>query len=286
MRMNSRVRRNSAVAQKPTFVALLPETAMAPLNSALSDAVGEVRCVNDDELLESTENVDAVFVDPAILESSRSGCSAELLKRHLVPRIGFVTLDAKNVHSVLSFSNPGLTTCFVYPLERNESERLRHFVETLHARKLWTRFLAMLEPSVGRLPASLLEAILNMFERPCRYYCASDLALQAHVDRRSLYRTFDALHVGSPRKLLVVARIIHAYAYLRQQALTVHEVAAKIGYERVETLVEHCEDILGCVPSDLRAELREDEVLRQVLEWYCKPGMSSKEFRFSNNPLS
>jgi AraC-like DNA-binding protein len=259
---------------------------MAQLNSALADGLGEIRGVNDNEVLEGTDNVDALFLDPAILESTRSDYSAELLKRGLVPHIGFVTLDAKNVHSVLNFPNPGLTACFVYPLERNESERLRHFVETLHARKLWTRFLAMQEPSVGRLPAALLAAILNMFERPCRYDCASDLALQARVDRRSLYRNFDAVHVGSPRKLLVVARIIHAYAYLRQQALTVHEVAAKVGYERVETLVEHCEDILGCVPSDLRAELREDELLRQLLEWYCKPGISSKDVKFPSNPLS
>ncbi|HEX2601733.1 MAG TPA: helix-turn-helix domain-containing protein [Gemmatimonadaceae bacterium] len=283
--MNFKVRRNSAAAQKPKVLALLPQSAIAQLNSALGDCLGEIRCLIDDELIESTDNLDALFVDPGILECTTSGAS-KLRKAEAVPCVGFVTLDARNVHSVLNFSNPGLTTCFVYPLERNESERLRHFVETLHARKLWTRFLAMLEPSVGRLPASLLAAILNMFERPSRYYCASDLALQAHVDRRSLYRNFDAVHVGSPRKLLVVARIIHAYAYLRQQALTVHQVAAKVGYERVETLVEHCEEILGCVPSHLRAEVAEDEVLKHLLEWYSKPSMSSKELKLSSNILS
>jgi transcriptional regulator GlxA family with amidase domain len=136
------------------------------------------------------------------------------------------------------------------------------------------RFLSELEASVGRLPAALLEATLDLFERPCRYDCASDLALQARVARRSLYRDFDALLVGSPRKLMVVARIIHAYSYLRQQAPTVREVAARVGYENVETLVQHCRDIFGCVPSDLRAEPAEDEVLMQLFEWYCKPEMS------------
>jgi len=269
------VLRNPSAKQKPRLIALLPESAVAELKSALGVDLGEVLCANSNALAGTTEKVDAVFVDPTTVESSSLSYAVELLKEDVVPCVGFVELDARNLYSVLSLASPVLTTCFVYPLGRSESDRLRHFVLTLPARKLTTRFLTAFEPSIGRLPPSLLEAILNLFERPWRYDCASDLALQARVARRSLYRNFDAVRVGSPRKLVIVARIIHAYAYLRQQVLTVHDVAAKVGYEKVETLVQHCDDILGCFPSALRAEPAEDEVLRHLLEWYCKPEMST-----------
>lgn len=269
--MKSKVGRSSSVDRRPRVVALLSENALRELKSVLTNDLGEIRCLNGNDSSDAPGNADAIFIEPAMVDASTRSYSPELLAPGSVPWIGFVELAAKNFQTVFRYGRIGLTTWFVYPMARSESERLRHFVITLQARRLAAHFVGALEASVGRLPHHLLNATLNCFEQPRRFDCASDLALQASVPRRCLYRNFDALHVGSPRKLLVAARIIHAYCYLRQQSLTVQEVADMVGYEKVETLVQHCQRILKCVPSALRAEPSEDEVLRNLFEWYCKP---------------
>jgi hypothetical protein len=81
--------------------------------------------------------------------------------------------------------------------------------------RLGIEFLGYIQLSSMRLPVAVRWAIEDLFARPSRYQSDADIAIEAGLSERTLRRIIEGARLGTPHKLVTVARILHGYIYLR-----------------------------------------------------------------------
>ena len=253
--------------------ALLPPAAYASIRQILHDAQF-IPSRSWEELgrVAASRSVASIVIDPFFAGASDLGPAISFLRRfRLVPTLAYVSLTPENLHAVAKLSNEGLYEAFLNPLG-DSGRRLRAVHEKLGSETLvGGLFLGTLEPAAGRLPPGVVRAVIDLFGRPHRYRTVTDLAAQSDIIPRHLYRNFEAVRLGSPRKLVMAAKILRAYGYLRDPHHSVESVSEKLGYESVRVFSRHTRQVFGYCPSMLRQESDGEEVVRQLLEWYYKP---------------
>jgi AraC-like DNA-binding protein len=131
--------------------------------------------------------------------------------------------------------------------------------------------LGWAERSLAMLPFRLRLTLIDLFERPRRYTTAADLGLGADLPLCAVYRSIDHARLGTPKKLVVVAKMLRAYHHFRNSDLLVAQVSTLVGFPRVRAFVDHATHIFGCRPSNLRAEPDSQEIVRALLDWLYKP---------------
>jgi AraC-like DNA-binding protein len=213
--------------------------------------------------------VRAAIIDPAADGSMKINAVARLFKRHTgVPTVAYVPLSGRNFKAIFMLSRIGLSEALVHPVRQDHFWQV---IERVSSGKPPKDFLSFMAISRVNLPPSLALAVRDMFERPERYETATDIALQARFPVKRVYRSFQAAKLGTPKRLLTAAKVLRAYGYLRGRRYKVDEARVKVGYSDSRIFAEHVRAIFGCTPSSLRAEPNQQEVLRQALEWFCKP---------------
>jgi AraC-like DNA-binding protein len=88
--------------------------------------------------------------------------------------------------------------------------------------------------------------------------------------RCARYRT-STTRLGTPKKLVVVAKMLRAYHHFKNSDLLFAQVSTLVGFSRVRAFVDHATHIFGCRPSNLRAEPDSQEIVRALLDWLYKP---------------
>ena len=86
-----------------------------------------------------------------------------------------------------------------------------------------------------------------------------------------MYRYFDAVKLGSAKKLLIAARMSRGLTYLRDPGYSVREVATKLGYRHPRIFTAHVLDVFEMTPSRLRSRLSEDDALAHLIRWMDIP---------------
>jgi AraC-like DNA-binding protein len=255
-----------------TVAALLPDEELAAIRQALDD-VEVLACASLDALARIVQSERPVYavMDPLhACPRDLAPAMAFVRKFRNTPVVAYVALTPQNLHAVVKLASEGLQDAFLHPL-RDSGWRLRKFHDRLRFDELANQFLALLEPSLAHLHPNIVAAIIDLFQRPGRYSTAADLAAQAGLSTRHLERTLSCCRLGTPRKLVVAAKIIRAYAFLREPGSCVEDVSDKLGYETVRILARQTRQIFRCAPSRLRSQPDGDEVLRNLLEWVQKP---------------
>jgi AraC-like DNA-binding protein len=132
--------------------------------------------------------------------------------------------------------------------------------------------LRAMETRITRLPPELSRTVVDLFERPHRYDCGEDIARDARISVRSLYRAFERSGLGSPKKMLTVAKLARGYTYLVSSSTRLGRVSQRIRYSRPRLFSEAVGEVFGCSPCKLRKHSDSNEVVLQLLEWLYKPG--------------
>lgn len=217
-------------------------------------------------------------VDPtvAILDPSASGSIAihevsNLLRQYpTVPVVAYVLPTADNLHAVGTLSGCGLVHIGVHP-EDGERDRLKRLVERAKCTSLARNFLATLEPRLSTLPDNALWAVRDLFDRPERYSCGCHIALEAGVPVKTLYRWCELANLTTPKKLVTAAKMLRAYAYLREPNSRVADVSTKLGYATPRNFFATTASVFGCPPSALRGQQTSGAVIERLLEWVNRP---------------
>jgi AraC-like DNA-binding protein len=264
---------DSACRDNNSFVvAFLPEDELAAVRQFLCE-VHVLRSRSWDELhrIVASLNPTCAVLDPLHMSRGDTGRAILFLRKFpLTPTLAYVALGADNFHAVAKLAAEGLQDAFLHPLP-DSGRRLKRVYEQYRSQQLVNEFLGVLAPTAGRLPANVFRAVTDLFERPQRYRTATDLAAQSGVTPRHLHRTFEAVRLGTPRKLMIAAKVLRAYAYLREPHSSVAEVTHRLGYDAVRVFRKHTDQIFGCSPAALRLEDDRAEVMRHLLEWFHKP---------------
>jgi AraC-like DNA-binding protein len=256
-----------------------PESARH-LREALSD--WDVLFADSWSALESSlaeKPIRAVLLDPGFGAARDNARVSALQRQHpLVPLIAYARMDAESFAAIarLARDGPELAEVLVQDTDRRD-ERLLAVVERANAHPLAVEILGALEPAIGRLPYHVSQALLDVFTRPNRYARARELAIEGKTAIQTLHRLLEKAELGTPKRILTIAKLCRGYCLLRNTASSIKAVAQRVGYDRTSTFSENCLDILGCTPSQLRRTGDPNLVCLALLEWLYKPTRSKAE---------
>jgi AraC-like DNA-binding protein len=223
------------------------------------------------DALLAAQSVWAAAIDPTISSGMKAGNAQRLMDKYpSVCFVAYVAANASSLQSVAKLSGSGLSDAIVY-CAGNPKEKVQNTIERAQASRLVHELLDPLEIGLGQLPISIVLAVRDLFLRPNRFSGAADLATEARVDVKKLYRCFEGARLGTPKKMVTVAKVLRGYYLLRYSPASIKAVSERIGYSRVRVFGEHCGAILGCSPRSLRSGPDPHEVVRQLLDWLYKP---------------
>jgi AraC-like DNA-binding protein len=210
--------------------------------------------------------VSAVILDPSADGNLNVGAVAGLLKRYpSLPLIAYVTLHAPTFKAIAQLGKLGLEDVVLHRFD-DAPERFRERVEQVQGNSLTHRLLEELKGDLRQLPRLLFVTVENLFEQPHRYSSALDLTMEG-IAIVSVYRNLDAAGLGSPKRLLVAAKVLRGYGYLRDPGYSVLDVSIKLGYKTARIFSHHWVAVFGQTPARVRNRLSEDEAIASVLRW-------------------
>ncbi|MGH7652007.1 MAG: helix-turn-helix domain-containing protein [Gemmatimonadaceae bacterium] len=218
--------------------------------------------------------VSVVILDPSASGSLDVDAVARLIKRYpSLPLVAYVTLHAPTFKAIAQLGKLGLEDVVLHRFD-DAPERFRERVEQVQGNSLSHRAVEELRGSLRQLPRPLLVAIENMFEQPHRYNQALDLAT-AGMAIVGVYRNLDAAGLGSPKRLVVAAKVLRAFGYLSDPGYSVLDVSVKLGYKTTRIFSRHWVAVFGDTPARVRNRLTVDEAVARVLQWIRAGGDDS-----------
>jgi len=211
--------------------------------------------------------VSVVILDPLADGVMNVSAVSGLLTRYpSLPLIAYVTLGAPAFNAVAQLSRLGLEDVLLHRFD-DAPEKFRERVDRVQGNPLTRQVIGVLAPSLAQLPLALGAAVENMFDQPDRYTSALDLAMDAGVPIVRLYRNLHLAGLGSPKRLLIAAKLLRGYTYLRDPGYSVLDVSLKLGYRSTRIFAQHAVSVFGMTPSRVRTRLPEAEAIRKVLDW-------------------
>ncbi len=211
--------------------------------------------------------VSVVVLDPAADGIMNVGAVASLLKRYpSLPLIAYVTLHAPQFSAVAQLGRLGLKEVVLHRFD-DAPEGFKERVERLEGNALTHDVIEALRDRLGQLPRQLSVAVENLFEQPHRYASALDLAMEAGIAIVSVYRNLDGAQLGSPKRLLIAAKVLRGFGYLRDPGYSVLDVSIKLGYKTARIFSQHWVSIFGLTPARVRTRLTDQAAIEAVLRW-------------------
>jgi AraC-like DNA-binding protein len=252
-----------------SIAAFLPHNLLTHLQYVF-DEDERVRAADSWDSLEILIRENAVSV--AILDPSASGAMnvdavARILARYpSLPIVAYVSLSPASFGAIAQLSRRGLEHVILHQFDDSKI-RFQQRIKRVQSSPLTQRLLAALSPKLRQLPLPLARTVRDMLERPHRFGSALDVAMSAGVPATSLYRSFESAALGSPKRLLIAAKVLRGLSYLRDPGYSVRDVAKKLGYRQSRIFTAHVLEIFGVTPSRIRPRISEDEALEVILKW-------------------
>ena len=217
------------------------------------------------------EPISVVIADPAADGVVDIDAVSGILQRYpSLPFVGYVMLTPSAFGAIAQLARRGLDHVVLHRFG-DSRERLQQTISRVRANPPSQKVMTLLEPVLREVPVSLAKAVADLFERPHRYASVLELATVAGLPPVSVYRYIDNVKLGSPKKLLVAARLSRGLTYLRDPGYSVREVATKLGYRHAKIFTAHVLDVFEMTPSRLRSRLTEDDALAQLIRWMDIP---------------
>ena len=203
--------------------------------------------------------VDVVVADPALDGRVQTEEMAEIRALYpSLPIVLYTTLSAAAMQGVIQMAKYGIEHVVLARFD-DEPRRFLELLEAVPGHVLGDRMLRALREPIALLPVPISRAIEQLFRSPSRFHGARELADASGTTVRGLYRHMAAVGMPSVRGLVVSARLIRAYGYLRDPGRSVKEIAARVGYNRPWLLTKQMREYTGVVPSEVRTALSPDE---------------------------
>jgi len=256
----------SAIAEN--IAAFLPARLLTHVRHVFADEP-ELLVASSWQELESfirRKPVNVVILDPSADGTLNVGAVAGLLKRYpSLPLIAYVTLHAPAFKAIAQLGRLGLEDVVLHHFD-DAPEQFRERVEQVQGNPLTHRVVEKLNGSLRMLPRELFVTIENLFQQPHRYTSALDLATEG-IAIVSVYRNLDAAQLGSPKRLLIAAKVLRGFGYLRDPGYSVLDVSIKLGYKTARIFSHHWVSVFGRTPARVRNRLTDDDAIGLVLRW-------------------
>jgi len=219
--------------------------------------------------------VSVVILDPSADGIMNVSAVAGLLKRYpSLPLIAYVTLNAPAFNAVAQLGRMGLEDVVLHHFD-DVPERFRERVEQVEGNALTHSVIEAISDRLKQLPRQLSVTVENLFDQPHRYMSALDLGMEAGIAIVSVYRNLDTAQLGSPKRLVIAAKVLRGFGYLRDPGYSVLDVSIKLGYKSARIFSQHWVSVFGVTPARVRTRLTDEEAIESVLRWLRSPGDDS-----------
>lgn len=146
-----------------------------------------------------------------------------------LPVVVYTVLRRESMHSIVQLARRGVEHVVLYRFD-DDPAAFRELLEQVPGEGLAELMVESLERSLSELPATVRQAVEQLFRTPMRFRGTQDLAAAAGMTTRSLYRNLKPAGFQSPRMLVVCARLLRAYSDLQDPGRSIKDVAMKVGY--------------------------------------------------------
>ena len=210
--------------------------------------------------------VDVLVVDPAADGTARSVEIATLLQRFpSVPVVLYMTLAPSTLRAVVSLGRFQLDQVVLYRFD-DEPRRFRELIERQPGNTVGEAVLRRLGPALALVDARLAEAVERLFRQPQQFTTVHDLARDAGLMMRAVYRQCERAGLASPRMLVMGARLTRAYVFMRDPGYTIEDVTIKMGYSAPRMFARHMKVATGWLPSEVRASVTAAQLVERLVD--------------------
>ena len=248
-------------------VAYLPRILLAHIRIVLGDTHSLVIATDPAELhaLLGVGDADLLILDPSLHDGRAAEEIETIIERHApLAVVVYTTLTPASMRHVLRLARLGVQHVVLNRFD-DEPGRFLELIERVPAHPVAELMLRELEGSLRSMPVVLARAVEQLVRSPSRARNSQELAAMAGMTLRTLYRQLTPLGL-QPRHLIVCARLLRAYIFLRGPGSRLKEVALKLGYPDPSHLSEQLRDWTGLTPKDIGRALPPAEFVRRIAE--------------------
>jgi AraC-like DNA-binding protein len=178
-----------------------------------------------------SEPIDLAVLDPSGSGEVRSDAILDVLDEFpSVPVILYTQLAPATIQPTISLARAGVRHVVLFRYD-DDPKRFLELIESEPGAAFAQMLLQRLEVPLRLVGPNLRRGIERMFGAPGHFVTIPDLARTAIVSTRTIYRKFNEAGFASPRKFLVAARLLRAYAYMREPGNTLESAGEKLGYD-------------------------------------------------------
>jgi len=177
----------------------------------------------------------------------------------------YTSLTPSSVRAMVRLAKSGVEHVVLSRFD-DEPGRFLELLESLPAHGLSEQMLKRLAGPVSTLPVTVVRAIDQLFQSPVKFKNAQDLANAAGMNLRTLYRNLEPAGIYSARALVVAARLLRAYAFLKDPGRSIKDVAVKAGYASPWQLSQQLREVTGRTAEQVRREVTQDDLVVLLVE--------------------
>lgn len=222
------------------------------------------------------EAVDVLVADPLFAVASDDSAEITAL-RHAHPAVPLVLYSALTPESAAAFSRlggSGVDIAVLYDVDDAPSELLR-VLQRQPGVALTAALHERLAPALATVPQSVAKAITRAFHTPTAFHGVPDLAAAADVSRRTLYRECERAGLASPRELIAGARVLRAYALLRDGNGSIEDAAESLRYSSPHHLAKAMRWACGTTTARARAQVPPEAFVARLVAQLVPTASSS-----------
>ena len=221
-------------------------------------------------------DADLLVVDPAVHEGQMADAVEEVIARHpSLSVIIYTTLAPASMRLVVRLARLGVQHVVLNRFD-DEPRRFLELLERVPAHPVAELMLRELEDPLRTVPVVLARAIEQLVRSPSRARSIPEFAAMAGMTPRTLYRHMTPVGI-QPRQLIVSARLLRAYIFLRGPGHRLKEVALKLGYTEPQQLSEQLRTWTGLAAKDIRRTLAPEEFVRRIVEHLRRVGAEAED---------
>ena len=211
------------------------------------------------------DDVDLLVLDPVAREGMLAEALEEIIARHpSLPVIIYTTLTPNAMRLVLRLARVGVQHVVLNRFD-DEPRRFLELIERVPAHPMAELLLQELAAPLQTLPVVLARAIEQLVCSPSRAKNIPELAALAGMTPRTLYRHLTPAGLP-PRQLIVCARLLRAYTFLRGPGSRLKEVSLKLGYAEPRQMSEQLRQWTGLAPKEVRRDVGPSEFVHLLVE--------------------
>lgn len=208
---------------------------------------------------------DVVLIDPAM---SAVISIAEIIgfRRSFpsLPVIPYTSMSASAMRAIAELAPHGISRVILHRVD-DSPQRLLDMLRARPTDAITPRVLELLDPELSRLTQRVRAGVLRLFDEPQAFYGVADLARAAGVNARTLYRQFESAGLAPARSMVLGARLLRAYVWLRDPANSAQDVVRKLGFSSRQQFGRQLTRATGASPRVVRSLASDDLIVDRLV---------------------